>query len=60
MEEYDRSDKFPVTISVDNPERYTFAVFGKNEFEAELVIILKGEGYDTYIPGNYMILWLMI
>ena len=30
VEEYDRSTEFPVTISVDNPERYTFAVFGKS------------------------------
>ena len=30
VEEYDRSTEFPVTISVDSTEKYTFAVFGKN------------------------------
>ena len=44
MEEYDRSTEFPVTISVDNTERYTFAVFGKNGtdgIEKEPVITLN-------------------
>ena len=53
VEEYDRSTKFPVTISVDNTERYTFAVFGKNGvdgIEAEPVIKLKNESHGLYLP----------
>ena len=51
VEEYDRSTEFPVTISVDNTERYTFAVFGKNGidgFEEEPVITLKNESHVEY------------
>ena len=36
--EYDQSTEFPVTISVDNTEEYTFAVFGKNDTELEEVV----------------------
>ena len=28
--EYPHSTEFPVNVTVDNPERYTFAIFGKN------------------------------
>ena len=52
MEEYDRSTEFPVTISVDYTERYTFAVFGKNGIdgiEAEPVIKLKNESHGIYM-----------
>ena len=50
--EYDRSDEFPVTIYVDNSERYTFAVFGKNgnnEIDEEPVVTVKNESGDTYV-----------
>ena len=30
VEEYSRSTEFPVTIPVDNPKKYTCALFGKN------------------------------
>ena len=53
MEEYDRSTEFPVTISVDNIERYTFAVFGKNGvdgIDSEPVIKLKNESHGIYPP----------
>ena len=53
VEEYDRSTEFPVTISVDNTERYTFAVFGKNGvdgIDSEPVIKLKNESHVEYIP----------
>ena len=53
VEEYDRSTEFPVTISVDNTERYTFAVFGKNGvdgFDSEPVIKLKNESHGIYVP----------
>ena len=30
VEEYDRSTEFPVTISVDNTEKFTCALFGKS------------------------------
>ena len=52
VEEYSRSTEFPVTISVDNTERYTFAVFGKNkvdEIEAEPVIKWKIMNHVKYI-----------
>ena len=53
VEEYDRSTEFPVTISVDNTERYTFAVFGKNKtdgFDSEPVKTLKSEDHVIYPP----------
>ena len=53
VEEYDRSTEFPVTISVDNTERYTFAVFGKNGtdgIEVEPVITMKNEDHVIYPP----------
>ena len=52
VEEYDRSTEFPVTISVDNTERYTFAVFGKNGvdgIDVEPVIKLKIMSHVKYI-----------
>ena len=48
VEEYDRSTEFPVTISVDNTESYTCALFGKNGtdgFDSEPVIKLKNVIY---------------
>ena len=43
MEGYDSSTEFPITIPVNDSEKYTFAVFGKNAedgIEAEPVIKL--------------------
>ena len=51
VEEYNRSTEFPVTISVDNTERYTFAVFGKNGvdgIEPDPVVLLKNKSYVMY------------
>ena len=57
VEEYNRSTEFPVTISVDNTERYTFAVFGRNGvdgIEVEPVIKLKNESHVEYpVTGKY-------
>lgn len=53
MKVYSQSTLFPVTISVDNPEKYTFAVFGRNRLdgiEAEPVLTLKNEDHVTYSP----------
>ena len=53
VEEYNRSTEFPVTISVDNTEKYTFAVFGKNRMdgiEVEPMITLKNESHGIYPP----------
>ena len=50
VEEYDRSTEFPVTISVDNPEKYTFAVFGKNGEKGKVpepVVLLKDKSHMT-------------
>ena len=43
--------EFPVTVPVENPEKYTFAVFGRNgidEIEVEPVIILRTEDHVTF------------
>ena len=51
--------KFPVTITVDDPDKYTFSLFGKNgasAIEQEPVIRIKRENHATYPPppsGNY-------
>ena len=50
--EYDQSTEFPVTISVDNTEEYTFAVFGKNGvdgIEPEPVVTMKGQIHVAYV-----------
>ena len=42
VEEYNRSTEFPFTISVDNTERYTCALFGKNgtsEIDTKPVVV---------------------
>ena len=51
VKEYRRSTEFPVTLSVNDSEMYTFAVFGKNGedgIEPEPVIILKNKSHVTY------------
>ena len=56
--EYPHSTEFPVNVTVDNPERYTFAVFGKNgtDIESEPVITVKLEAIKTpptpRLPGG--------
>ena len=48
VKEYDRSTEFPITLPVNDSEKYTFAVFGKNtvdRIEAEPVIKLM------YLPS---------
>ena len=49
---YAHSTVFPVTISVEDSENYTFAVFGKsnNKTENDPVILLKKEERITYPP----------
>lgn len=42
---YDRSTKFPVTVSVDNPYKYTFAVFGKSDLYG-----IHAEPVNTWKP----------
>ena len=45
VEKYNRSTEFPVTISVDNTERYTCALFGKSgtgEIDEKPVIVRQG------------------
>ena len=45
VKEYTHRTEFPVTVSVDNPERYTFAVFmknGKDGYDTKPVVTLKG------------------
>lgn len=52
VREYDQSTEFPVTISVDTTEDYTFAVFGKNGedgIEAEPVVTMKGQIHVAYV-----------
>ena len=51
VKEYRRSTEFPVTVSINDTEMYTFAVFGKNGeggIEPEPVIILKNKSHMTY------------
>ena len=50
VEEYNRSTEFPVTISVDNPEKYTFVVFGKNGEEGKVPepVILLNKSHTTF------------
>ena len=53
--EYEKSTKFPVPISVDNPRKYTFAVFGKTDrIQAEPVKTWKPTETSKYDPhlGN--------
>ena len=47
--EYPHSSEFPVNVTVDNPERYTFAIFGKNgtDIESEPVIAVRLEAIKT-------------
>ena len=57
--EYPHSTEFPVKVTVDNPERYTFAVFGKNDdvIDEESVIAVKLEAIKplpTSSSGMYM------
>ena len=56
VKEYKRSIEFPVTVSVENSQKYTFAVFGKNGsdiIEPEPVITLKNKSYAVYpSPGK--------
>ena len=64
MEEYDRSTEFPVTISVDNTERYTFALFGKNGIDgidSEPVIIkLKNESAESPPKRKYILVYINV
>ena len=54
--------EFPITITVDDPDKYTFSLFGKNganAIEEKPVIRIKMEDYATYPPppsGNYIYL----
>ena len=47
--EYPHSTEFPVNVTVDNPQRYTFAVFGKSgtDIESEPVIAVRLEAIKT-------------
>ena len=62
MIEYPHSTEFPVNVTVDNPERYTFAVFGKNgaDIDEEPVIAVRLEAVKTpptpTSPGMYTLL----
>ena len=57
MKEYNQITEFPVTVSVENSQKYTFAVFGKNGsdvIESEPVIVLKNKSYTVYpSSGKY-------
>ena len=47
--------EFPVTITVDDPDKYTFSLFGKNgtsAIEQEPVIRIKMENHATYPPPS--------
>ena len=44
INDFSQSFPFPITLSVDKPENYTFAIFGKNgvrEIEEESAFIVK-------------------
>ena len=49
MIEYPHSTEFPVNVTVDNPERYTFAIFGKNgmDIDEEPLTAVKLEAIPT-------------
>ena len=57
MKEYTRSTEFPVTLSVENSQKHTFAVFGKNgldRIESEPVITVKNKSHAGYpSSGKY-------
>ena len=59
--EFPKFSHFPVTIAVDNPENYTFAVFGKDSvrgMEYEPIVCAKydGKAAVTGIPQtNYSV-----
>ena len=46
--------EFPATISVDDPDKFTFSLFGRNgeEIEREPVIRIKMENHATYPPSG--------
>ena len=53
VKEYDSSTEFPITIPVNDTEKYTFAVFGKNGvdgIEAEPVIKLMYPPSSMILP----------
>ena len=55
VQTYTRSTKFPFTLSVDNPEKYTFALFGKyglDGIEKEPAITLKNESHAVYMSSG--------
>ena len=50
--EYPHSTEFPVNVTVDNPERYTFVIFGKNGdiIDEEPAIAVKLPTVATVTP----------
>ena len=57
VKEYDSSTEFPITIPVNDTEKYTFAVFGKNGvdgIEAEPVIKLMYPPSSMISPPTAM------
>ena len=52
--DYNRTTVFPVSVSVDQPENFTFALFGRNckgEIEESPAIQLKFDATKTSLPG---------
>ena len=53
VREYSQFSQFSMTLSVDKPENYTFAIFGKNgEIEEHPAYIVKSSTVDQPLPSQ--------
>ena len=55
VREYSQFSQFSMTLSVDKPENYTFAIFGKNgdsEIEEHPAYIVKLSTVDQPLPSQ--------
>ena len=51
--DFSQSFPFPITLNIDKPENYTFAIFGKNsEIEEHPAYILKLSNVDQPLPSQ--------
>ena len=54
--------EFPVTITVDDPDKYTFSLFGKNgasAIEQKPVISIKRDNHASYPPSGKLYIHCM-
>ena len=52
VKEYHKGTKFPQSVAVGDPDKYTFAVFGKNGYDIDETPIVSGRAEPITTSSN--------